>query len=711
MLSGAAAEIVSLALLAVVLGFALVRPHELPELIAAAPAAGLVLLLGLVTAGRRRARSWSSSGRRWRSSRRSCCSAGWPRSRACSPGSAGSSRVHSRGRPRRLLRLTVVVAAVTTAVLSLDATVVLLTPVVLATAGLLRVPARPHVTACAHLANSASLLLPVSNLTNLLAFAASGLSFTGFAAVMAVPWLIVVGSSTWCSGSGSAPTCRPTTVPVDAEPAAARRTTDRAPRFALVVLGVTLVGFGVSSLFGVEPVWVALLGALVARRPRRWPPAGSGRPGWSARPIRRSACSCWPSAVVVQAVAGHGLGAALAAVLPTAPTLGGLLLVAALAAVLSNLLNNLPATLLLLAVLGDAPAPGVVLAVLIGVNIGPNLSYVGSLATLLWRRVLNGTGAAPGIGEFTALGVLTVPPCLVGCGRRDVGRPPLLAPLTPPARSPSRSALGAQWAGSQNARSARLGVAGGWWTASSTRAGRASSRSTAVCPARWPSWSRGCRARRPRGSGRPSWPGRRTPGARHGHRAGDAAAGPAPRPTAAGSTPGRWRPISCARSPSTRSTSSSAARPRATSAGPAAASTRYERSFLAGPADVVLIGWPVRSGRAGAVPLPALADDPARLRAVRGPAPLPRRARIARTRTPTWSSAGSRGPPGPAAARSGGRRPARELAAAPVRVRLGPEQLSLVEYADTTLPLGIHPPPPARRILITTRYMPATSAT
>jgi hypothetical protein len=61
---------------------------------------------------------------------------------------------------------------------------------------------------------------------------------------------------------------------------------------------------------------------------------------------------------------------ALAAVLPTAPTLGGLLLVAALAAVLSNVLNNLPAALLLLAVLGDAPAPGVVLAALIGVNIG-----------------------------------------------------------------------------------------------------------------------------------------------------------------------------------------------------------------------------------------------------------------------------------------------------------------------------------------------------
>ena len=63
-----------------------------------------------------------------------------------------------------------------TAALSLDATVVLLTPVVLVTANGVGARARPHLYACTHLANSASLLLPVSNLTNLLAFAASGLA-------------------------------------------------------------------------------------------------------------------------------------------------------------------------------------------------------------------------------------------------------------------------------------------------------------------------------------------------------------------------------------------------------------------------------------------------------------------------------------------------------------------------------------------------------
>lgn len=65
--------------------------------------------------------------------------------------------------------------------------------------------------------------------------------------------------------------------------------------------------------------------------------------------------------------------------------------------------------------LGAAPQhPGVVLAVLIGVNIGPNLSYPGSLATLLWRRQLDGTEAAPRLPEFTGLGLLTVPPAVVG---------------------------------------------------------------------------------------------------------------------------------------------------------------------------------------------------------------------------------------------------------------------------------------------------------
>ena len=65
-----------------------------------------------------------------------------------------------------------------------------------------------------------------------------------------------------------------------------------------------------------------------------------------------------------------------------------------IAAVLANLINNLPATLVLLAALGASPAAGAVLAILIGVNVGPNLTYTGSLATLLWRRVLHAGASA-----------------------------------------------------------------------------------------------------------------------------------------------------------------------------------------------------------------------------------------------------------------------------------------------------------------------------
>ena len=88
--------------------------------------------------------------------------------------------------------LVFVAASITTAVLSLDATVVLLTPVILTTVRRLGVRGAPHVYATAHLSNSASLLLPVSNLTNLLAFHASGLTFIGFAGLMTAPWLVCI---------------------------------------------------------------------------------------------------------------------------------------------------------------------------------------------------------------------------------------------------------------------------------------------------------------------------------------------------------------------------------------------------------------------------------------------------------------------------------------------------------------------------------------
>ena len=95
--------------------------------------------------------------------------------------------------------------------------------------------------------------------------------------------------------------------------------------------------------------------------------------------------------VVVQAVMRNGVAERMGALLPSGSGLAALLGFAILAAVLANVVNNLPATLVLVPLVAPI-GPAAVLAVLIGVNIGPNLTYVGSLSNLLWRSVLRQYG-------------------------------------------------------------------------------------------------------------------------------------------------------------------------------------------------------------------------------------------------------------------------------------------------------------------------------
>jgi arsenical pump membrane protein len=249
------------------------------------------------------------------------------------------------------------------------------------------------------------LLLPISNLTNLLAFPASGLTFIHFALLMVLPtlgaiaveWIVL---TRFFGAELSRPRERVTV-------------SDQAnlPRFALAVLAVTLGGFLLSSLIGIDLLWIAAAGAAALTVPalvrRTTTPRAilqALQPGFLI--------FVFGLGVIVAAASDNGLTAAVRTILPQGDSFIDLLGIAAVSAVLANLVNNLPAILILAPALASTGHEAV-LAALVGVNIGPNLTYVGSLATLLWRRILRAEDTDVNLGEFLRLGALTVPPALL----------------------------------------------------------------------------------------------------------------------------------------------------------------------------------------------------------------------------------------------------------------------------------------------------------
>jgi arsenical pump membrane protein len=403
------AEVLSIVMLVVVLACAVVRPFGWPEAVVAVPAAALLIATGAISLDHARAEAARLGPvvgflAAVLVLAKLCDDEGL--FTACG---AWMSRA-AAGSPQRLLGWVFVIASVTTAVLSLDATVVLLTPVVFATTRRLGLRAKPHVYACAHLSNSASLLLPVSNLTNLLAFAAAGLSFTRFAALMALPWLAAIGVEYVAFRRFFAADLRVAASTIPGADASDAGGAPRIPTFTLTVVALTLAGFAFASATGINPAWVAAAGALVlAARALRQQRTTLTQLVSAASPTFLAFVLAL--GIVVRAVVDHGLAGALGHLIPTGTGLTALLALAALAALLANVINNLPAVLVLLP-LAAPHGSGAILAVLLGVNIGPNLTYAGSLATLLWRRVVHAHDDHVDLAEFTRLALWTAPAAL-----------------------------------------------------------------------------------------------------------------------------------------------------------------------------------------------------------------------------------------------------------------------------------------------------------
>ena len=300
----------------------------------------------------------------------------------------------ARGSSRRLLVYAVGVAALVTASLSLDATVVLLTPVLIAASA-----RRSYAFASVRLANSGSTLLPVSNLTNLLAFGATGLTFVGFTWAMLPVWVVAVVAELVVLRLWFRAELRdPSPVPDAVEPV---------PLVPVVVVVAVLIGLG----SGLTPWMPATVGAIVlaaralARRQSTW------RELLEAANLPLAAVIlAW--AFAVSFIGTTPVGDRLTDALPSGVGVWSLLAVALIAMVVANLVNNLPATLLLLPA-AEAAGPASVLALLIGVNVGANLTLIGSLANILWRK--SGGRTVSTLREFHLLGVATTPALVVLC--------------------------------------------------------------------------------------------------------------------------------------------------------------------------------------------------------------------------------------------------------------------------------------------------------
>jgi arsenical pump membrane protein len=320
----------------------------------------------------------------------------------------------AKGDAHSLYRNAFVAGAIITAVLSLDTTAVMLTPIMLALVRRLKVPAAPYVVLCAFVANVGSLLLPISNLTNLLFADAFHQTFAAFAARMIVPQLAAL-VTTFAVLRWRFRRDLPNRFEIEALPEPASVVPHRT--YFLTCIGVlmaVLVCYFLAPLMGLEPYVFAFAAsgvlALAAMLSGRVQVGAVAEIAWDVFPFVIGLF------IAVQGLENLGIVAAsstwLAEMKPGSAE--KLLTTAAATALASNLMNNLPAALIARSVLLRSHAHmGTVLAALVGTNVGPMVTPFGSLATMLVLAFARRDGEEVRTGELVLLGLWAVPVIVV----------------------------------------------------------------------------------------------------------------------------------------------------------------------------------------------------------------------------------------------------------------------------------------------------------
>ncbi len=403
----AATWLIAAGTIACVLG----RPHNLPEAVWAAAGAGLLIVCGLLPWRD----AWHAVGKGldvYLFLTGMMLLSELARREGVFDWCASVAVAHAKQSPTRLFWLIYGVGVVITVFLSNDATAVVMTPAVLAATKAAKVEKPlPYLFACALVANAASFVLPISNPANLVLFGGHMPPLVRWLALFAVPSVLSIVAT----GAALYFVTRHDlagTVEKPSEPAKL----SAAGKLALGGIGLAVVVLLVASAFRLDlgaptlGVAVVALGLVMIRdRQALW---GSPKSvSWSVLPLVAGLF------VVVEAVnrvgaldaSRRGL-AELGKLPPWQGDLAGAFGVTAL----SNVINNLPSGLITgTAVVQNHVSESLRNALLIGVDLGPNLSVTGSLATILWLIALRREKQEVSAWSFLKTGLVVTPVALV----------------------------------------------------------------------------------------------------------------------------------------------------------------------------------------------------------------------------------------------------------------------------------------------------------
>jgi len=323
---------------------------------------------------------------------------------------AGIAVRYARSSPQRLFGLIYLVGIVVTVFLSNDATAVVLTPAVYEAAKRAKREPLPYLFVCAFIANAASFVLPISNPANIVLYGDHTPALAQWVGRFALPSILAIGATyallRWVERDGLVGKC--------ADDTESRHLSSGAWT-ALIGIGLTaLVLLSVSALDWQLGLPTAIMGGLtvgvVVLRGRAMPWPILKGVSWGVLPLVAGLF------VLVQGLTTTGVIANLACAMQhsiqrlpaVTPFLSG-----GLIGILSNLMNNLPAGLIARATVeASHPPQTVVDGLLIGVDLGPNLSVTGSLATILWLGAIRREGENVGFWRFLKVGMVVMPPAL-----------------------------------------------------------------------------------------------------------------------------------------------------------------------------------------------------------------------------------------------------------------------------------------------------------